>query len=395
MIQPASRADLPHSFVVFSLLWLAGIYLRLTVLVAPPLAPFITDELALNQTQLGALTTLPVLMLALGALPGSLVIARLGPTLTLVLSLVVVAIASASRGLAPPVWLLFFYTTLMGLAIAAMQPAFPVLVLRWSPGHVALGSAVYLNGMLMGEFVGGGLTLPVMMPLMDNDWRLALVFWSLPALPIAALVFMWGHLGIPRAKLAAEGPPHWIPPFNEPRIWHLGIVLGAASAGFFGTNAYLSTLLEEKGILDLLPLYLGVFNGTQVIGSLTMVVLARFLVGRRTPVIIMSWGILFGLVAVVLGNVYIGLAAVALLGICTCVQLILLVGLVPQIASIKNAAPLAAGMFTVGYLIAFVVPLLGGMAADILGSVQINFVPLVMLTVIAIFLSHRSTHIHQ
>jgi CP family cyanate transporter-like MFS transporter len=374
---------------------MAGVYLRLTVLVAPPLAPLISEELSLNQTQLGALTTLPVLMLALGALPGSLVISRLGPTLALVLSLVVVAIASTSRGMAPPVWLLFFQTMLMGLAIAVMQPAFPALVLRWCPGYVALGSAVYMNGMLVGEFVGGGLTLPLMMPLVDHDWRLALLYWSLPALPIAALVFMSGHLGVPRSKVVSEATVHWVPQFKHARIWHLGIVLGAASSGFFGTNAYLSTLLEAKGELALLPRFLLVFNGTQVIGSVAMVVLAKFLIGGRMPVIVMSWGILIGLLGVVLGNVEIALVAAVILGLCTCIQLILLVGLVPQITNVRDAAPLAAGMFAVGYLIAFIVPLLGGLAADSFANARVNFAPLLALTVIAILLSHRSPYIHN
>ena len=59
------------------LLWFAGLYLRLPILVIPALAPGIQSELSLGQTGVGALTTLPVLMLSLGALPGALIIARL------------------------------------------------------------------------------------------------------------------------------------------------------------------------------------------------------------------------------------------------------------------------------------------------------------------------------
>ena len=57
------------------LLWFAGLYLRLPILVVPALAPSIEADLALSQTALGALTTIPVLMLSLGALPGALLIA--------------------------------------------------------------------------------------------------------------------------------------------------------------------------------------------------------------------------------------------------------------------------------------------------------------------------------
>ncbi|TVP61346.1 MAG: MFS transporter, partial [Halomonadaceae bacterium] len=86
---------------LLALLWLAGLYLRVPVLVAPALAPFMAADLGLSQTVVGALTTLPVFMLAIGALPGSLLIARYGPRNTLVLALLLVAVASAARGLAP------------------------------------------------------------------------------------------------------------------------------------------------------------------------------------------------------------------------------------------------------------------------------------------------------
>ena len=83
------------------LLWLAGVYLRIPVLVAPPLAPFISDELSLSQALTGALTTLPILMLAVGSMPGSLAIARMGPRNTLALAMVIMVIGSAGRGLSP------------------------------------------------------------------------------------------------------------------------------------------------------------------------------------------------------------------------------------------------------------------------------------------------------
>jgi CP family cyanate transporter-like MFS transporter len=365
--------NLRQRLVVLALLWLAGLYLRLPVLIAPPLAPFIDADLGLNQTLIGALTTIPVLMLSLGALPGAVVIARFGPLAALAGSVVIVGVASMSRGLAPPVWLLFVNTTLLGLAIAVMQPALPALVLRWCPGFVALGSAVYMNGMLMSEFLAGGLTLPLLIPLIGEDWRLALVVCSLPAIPIAGLVYFSRFLGVPQASAKESGPRLWKPPLASARTWQLGIILGAASAGFFGSNAYFSSLLNARGELDQLATYLFVFNGTQVVGSVSMLVLAGVLVGRREPIIVMAWCVLLGLVGIVLGDGIVALVSLVVLGLATCTQLILIVALVPQIAGDRDAAPLAAGMFMVGYLLGFVVPLAGGLAA------------------IGIFLSHRTT----
>lgn len=379
--------------LVLIVLWLAGLYLRLTVLIAAPLAPLIDAELSLSQTELGALTTLPVLMLSLGALPGAIAIARIGPKLALVFAIVIIVLTSVARGLAPPIWILFFSTTLMGLAIAVMQPAFPALVLRWCPGFVALGSAVYMNGMLMGEFIGAGLTIPLIMPWLDNDWREILLFWSLPGLIIAMLVLGSRQLGIHQTAVTDERPPQWKPPLGKPRVWQLGIILGAASAGFFGTNAYLPSLLEYKGVLQELPDYLFIFNATQVVGSLAMVVLAQRLVGSPRGVIVIAWWVLIGLVGVVLCDGLLAIAAAIALGLATCIQLILMVALVPLVSSSRSAAPLAAGMFMIGYFLGFVVPLAGGLLADSLASPAMIFAPLILLAALAITIAHLSDNL--
>jgi len=367
--------------------------MRLPMLVMPALSPVIGSELSLNQTEIGALTTIPVLMLSLGALPGSLVIARLGPLMTLVLALLLVALASAARGLAPPLVFMFFFTVLVGLAIAVMQPAFPALVLHWCPGFVALGSAVYMNGMLMGEFIGAGLTLPIVMPWFEGDWRMTLGFWAIPALAAAALVYFGHRLGLPVVG-RSETRPGWQPRWKEPRVWHLGVVLGAASAGFFGANAYMHTLVANAGGTEQLWQVLMVFNGMQVVGSLTMVVLARLLMGKRLPVLVNAWSVFVSLVALSFSSGWLLMAFLAVLGLSTCMQLILLVGLVPQIAGRKEAAPLAAGMFAIGYLLGFVVPLFCGFLVDYTGNDDLTLVPLMALALAACLLAQGSKYIH-
>lgn len=370
----------PSGLGTLVLLWLVGLYLRLPVLVAPPLAPTIGAELDLNQSQVGALTTVPVLMLALGALPGSFAIARLGPAVAVAAALALLALASAGRALAPPVVVLFAFTVLMGFAIAIIQPALPVLVRRWCPQFMARASAVYMNGLLMGEFIGAGLTLPLVVPLLDGSWRGALVFWSLPALAVALAVH-WRSRSAAAAP-APEEAPGWNPPWGQARVWKLGILLGAASAGFFGTNAYMGSVLEARGHGGQLAAVLFYFNATQVAGSLLMLALAQVVVGRRWPVVAVAWMLPLALLGAILTTGPLFLVAVIVLGLCTCVQLILMVSLVPQIAGEREAGPLAAGMFAVGYLLGFVVPLAGGLLADTTGMASLALLPVGLLAVI-------------
>src|ERR1700704_1577049 len=92
------------------LLWLAGAALRMTVLAVPPLLPLIHADLALSETEIGTLAGLPAALFAAGGAPGSLVIARFGARRTLIAGLILTALASAARGAAANVAMLFAAT---------------------------------------------------------------------------------------------------------------------------------------------------------------------------------------------------------------------------------------------------------------------------------------------
>lgn len=353
----------PRLLTALALLWCAGVYLRLTVLVAPPLAPRIAADLGLGQAGVGALTTIPVLALALASVAAAFVISRLGARRALAFALIVVAAGSSARGLAAEPFALFAATAVMGLGVATMQPALPTLLTHWCPQRIALGTAVYMNGMLLGEIAGAGLTLPVIMPLVGDDWRLALAVWSAPAVLVALLLLA--------RRNGQGGEPSgggWMPRWRDPLVWRLGVLLGGTACLFFGTNAYLGSVLSARGEGDWLAAGLVMLNGSQVASSLLMLRVARHWVGRPAPLFVLSIAGGLGLAAFLLLPGWAGLAAAALVGFCAGVLLILLVALPPLYADDGGTAALSAGMFTVGYGITFVVPLAGGALADALGT---------------------------
>ena len=349
---------------VLALLWFAGLYMRLPILVAPPLSPAIADELALSQTHIGALTTLPVFMLALGALMGSLLIMRLGARNALILALAVVALGSAARGLAHAPTTLLGFSGLMGLGIAVMQPSLPALLPRWlTPPRIALGTACYMNGMLMGEFTGAGLTLPVIMPLTGESWRATLIVWSLPALVVALA------LTLPRRDYGEKtSSTQWLPDLHDPLMWKLGILLSGSASMFFGTNAYMASVLEQRGELARLDTTLFLFNLAQVGASLLMLVMARHWVARRSPIIASAAVSVASMLGFLLLDGWPGVAFAVAMSFFAGILLILIVALPPQVADSAHAGRLSAGNFTIGYTLAFFVPLLGGALADLTGN---------------------------
>jgi CP family cyanate transporter-like MFS transporter len=110
-------------WVAVSLLWLAGVGLRLTILAVPPVISLIQADLHLSGTQIGILSGLPIILFGIAALPGSLLVVRFGALATLVAGLLITGVASGLRGAALDVAVLYAATILMSGGIAIMIAA--------------------------------------------------------------------------------------------------------------------------------------------------------------------------------------------------------------------------------------------------------------------------------
>ncbi|HTU53549.1 MAG TPA: MFS transporter, partial [Acetobacteraceae bacterium] len=233
-----------RSWPRLAILWLLGIDLRLTILAVPPVLPLIHQQLHLDEKSVAALTGLPVLLFGLAAIPGSLLIARLGARRAAIAGIVIVAVGSALRGVGPSVAMLFAMTSVMGAGVAVMQPALPTLVGAWLPASVPLATALYANGLLIGEMLAASLTIPFVLPLLGGSWPASFVFWSVPVLASALLVlFATPHVKVRPGHVRAR----WWPDWRDLRTWQLGFVLGGVSALYFGCNAFLPGYLHAIG----------------------------------------------------------------------------------------------------------------------------------------------------
>ena len=75
---PTAGPTAPSLLTALALLWLAGAAMRIPLLAVPPVIPLIHDDLHMSETQVGLLIGMPLIMFALAAIPGSLLIARAG-----------------------------------------------------------------------------------------------------------------------------------------------------------------------------------------------------------------------------------------------------------------------------------------------------------------------------
>jgi MFS transporter, CP family, cyanate transporter len=376
-----------HRFLLpFVLLWLAGAGLRLTVLAVPPVVPLIHADLWLSETEVGILTGLPLLMFALAAVPGSLLIARLGAVAALAIGLLVEGAASALRGAAPNAAWLYAATIAMGAGIAIAQPAMPPIVRAWLPDRIGLGTAIYTNGFLMGATAAAALSLPFILPLVGGSWRLGFAVWAIPVILTAALVPALA----PRTAAATPTVAtitQWWPDWRSPLLWRLGLLFGSNTSIYFGTNAFLADYLNATGAAELIGPALSALNIGQLPVSFALLAAAGRLENRLWPYTMSGLGVLAGLAGVVFGTGAVILAGAALVGAAITLTFVLILVLPPVLSVPGDVHRVAAGMFVISYSTGVIVPTVSGLAWDLTGMPGTAFAPLavcaVMLAVLA------------
>jgi CP family cyanate transporter-like MFS transporter len=357
----------------------------MTVLAIPPVIPELHQAFTMSQAMVGALTSLPVLLFSFVAIPGSLLVARFGPARVLVAGIFVTAVAGAARALSPDIATLFMTTFAMGAGIAIMQPALPAVVRDWVPKRVALGTAIYSNGLLVGEALSASLTIPFVMPLVDGNWRASLAAWSLPVLVFGALVGIeaWRR----HAPQSNTVPREWWPDWKDPLTWRLGLLSGYASALYFGVNAFLPDFVVARGRPDLLNPALSALNWVQIPASVLMLLFAERLTQRRWPFLALGALSIVAMAGMIALPVEMVAWWAGVLGFCNAFMLILTLALPPLIAAPHDVHRLAAAMIAIGYASAFVVPIVGGAAWDLTGVPAAGFMPLAAFAALALVLA--------
>lgn len=350
------------SWLGLTLLWIAGVDVRLTLLAVPPVLPLIHRDLGLTETGTAVLTGLPVVLLAAGAVPGSLLIARLGARRTMIFGILLLAVASGLRGVWTSTAILYGMSFVMGVGMAITQPAIPSLISEWFPRRTGLATAAYVNGILVGETLASALTLPLVLPLAAGRWGVSFALWAVLVLS-TVLLMAWLT---PRFPNASGGPAlGWSPDWRRAETWQLGFLLGGVSAAYFGANTFIPDFLHAIGRSHLVGVCLTVLNASQLPASLAAGLVVSGAVVQRAPFFAIGAAILASLGIFLLQQDWALICAAGMLGVCFGFALVLSLSLPPNLSPRGEVHRLSAGMLAIGYVYSFVAPLLGGAAWDL------------------------------
>ena len=378
--------------------WLVGACLRITVLAVPPVVPLLHVDLHLTESGIGWLSSLPPMLFAIAAVPGALLIARFGLVPALLTGLLLCAAGSAARGaFASTAWL-FAATIAMGAGISIVQTVMPPLVRAWFPQRIGLATSVYTNGLLLGEIIPVGLTIPLVLPLVQQSWRMDFVVWSLPVLVTVLLVWLGTRerdaTQTPQARQAVP-QRRWWPNWRDPLIWRLGLILGSVNATYFVTNAFLPDLVTAAGRPDLVSSALTAINVGQLPASFLMLPLAERLVKR--PWSYAATGLLatVSVVAMLLTRGDWIVFSAGVLGFTGAVTLIMALALPSILSAADDVHRTTAGMFTISYSCAMVLSVIVGWLWDVTHRPIIGFAPIALCGLVIAALASTVRHVGQ
>jgi CP family cyanate transporter-like MFS transporter len=299
------------------------------------------------------------------------------------------------RALWPTALSLFAFTFLLSLGIAVSQTAIPILARRWFPTQIGLVAALFSDGLIIGEAVAAGVTIPVMLRFLGRDaWTASFVLWGVP---VAGLLVFWLWLAPPApartpakpsSRESSTAASSSASPVKRKRVnaLHLGILLGAGSLIYFGMNGWIASYNQAIHYANLTPLALLILNAAQLPVSLAITLFAQQLAGRRWPFIAAGATCSICIAGWVFAPPMLEPFWAALLGGSSALVFTLGIALPPLLASHEQVARLTGTTLSLTYSVAFVGPFIGGALWDLLHLPAAAFLPVGIASVTLIIL---------
>ncbi|MGY2316670.1 cyanate transporter [Pseudomonas sp. SDO5522_S412] len=375
---------------------LVALNLRPSMAAVGPLLSSIRADVALSFSTASLLTMLPVMAMGLAMFFGMAVAKRFGEHRSIVLSLVVIGLATVSRLFLDSAVELILSAIAAGVGIAMIQALMPALIKSRFSDNVSLFMGLYVTAIMGGAALAASFS--PFIQVQTGSWRIGLAIWAV--LAVLALVFWYAQRSVlPPLPQAGAGPQASF--FGNRRAWLLAIFFGLGTASYTCVLAWLAPYYVEQGWSEQnAGLLLGFLTAMEVVSGLITPAIANRRRDKRGLVAVLLVLIIAGFCGLILSPQYLSLLWPCLLGlgIGGLFPMSLILSL-DHLDNPRRAGGLTAFVQGIGYLIAGLSPLIAGMIRDQLGSFEwawwsLTAVVVVMLLIVLRFdPRHYARHI--
>ncbi|MGL5999843.1 MAG: cyanate transporter [Pseudomonas proteolytica] len=375
---------------------LVALNLRPSMAAVGPLLSSIRADVPLSFSTASLLTMLPVMAMGLAMFFGIGLGKRLGEHRSIVLSLVVIGLATLSRLFLDSAAGLILSAIAAGVGIALIQALMPALIKSHFRDNVSLFMGLYVTAIMGGAALAASFS--PFIQVQTGSWRIGLAIWAV--LAVLALLFWYAQrAALPPLPPAGAGPQESL--FGNRRAWLLAIFFGLGTASYTCVLAWLAPYYVEQGWSEQnAGLLLGFLTAMEVVSGLITPAIANRRQDKRGVVAVLLVLIIAGFCGLILSPQHLTLLWPCLLGlgIGGLFPMSLILSL-DHLDNPRRAGGLTAFVQGIGYLIAGVSPLIAGMIRDQLGSFEwawwaLTAVVVVMLLIVLRFdPRHYARHI--
>jgi CP family cyanate transporter-like MFS transporter len=375
---------------------LVALNLRPSMAAVGPLLSGIRGDIPLSFSLASLLTMLPVMAMGLAMFFGLSVRQRLGEQRTVVISLLIIGLATVLRLFVDSAVELILSAMLAGVGIALIQALMPALIKSRFSDNVAVCMGLYVTSIMGGAAIAASFAPLVMTR--TGSWRVGLAIWAVLAL-VALLFWTAGRQKAPTLETRAPRKASF---FANSRAWLLAIFFGLGTAAYTCVLAWLAPYYVEKGWSEQnAGLLLGFLTAMEVLSGLVTPALANRSRDRRLVLVVLLALIMAGFCGLILSPQHFSLLWPCLLGlgIGGLFPMSLIVSL-DHLDNPQRAGGLTAFVQGIGYLIAGLSPLMAGMVRDQLGSFEwawwclTGVMALMILMALRFNPRHYARHIH-
>ena len=375
---------------------LVALNLRPSMAAVGPLLSTIRGDVPLSFSSAALLTMLPVMAMGLAMFFGMGLGKRMGEHRSIVLSLLVIGLATLSRLFVDSASALIVSAITAGVGIAMIQALMPALIKTRFSANVSLFMGLYVTAIMGGAALAA--SFAPLVQVQTGSWRIGLAIWA--ALAVLALVFWYAQRSaMPPLPQAGAGAQESF--FGNRRAWLLAIFFGLGTAAYTCVLAWLAPYYVEQGWSEQQAgLLLGFLTAMEVVSGLITPAIANRRQDKRGVVAVLLVLIICGFCGLILSPQYLSLLWPCLLGlgIGGLFPMSLILSL-DHLDNPRRAGGLTAFVQGIGYLIAGLSPLIAGMIRDQLGSFEwawwsLTAVIAVMLLIVTRFNpKHYARHI--
>lgn len=363
---------------------LLGLNLRPVLAAVGPLLDSIQLDTHLGHVGASLLTSLPIVIMGLGALAATFLRGWLGERRGILLGTLLIALACLARGLLPSATPLLVSALLAGAGIAFVQALLPGLIkARFS--HDAGRLIGFYSCAIMGGAAFGAALTPWLAQWLG--WAWALAAWAVPAIA-ACLVWMRAAPADEPAIAHTAAP---LNPWRSPRAWLLMAFFGVGTAGYTLVLAWLPPYYTSLGwSAESSGLLLAALTLCEVAAGLLASSLLACCPDRRLLLAFVLTCLLLGLIALVVAPLALVAVICVLIGIGIGALFPLsLVVAQDHLDDPRQTGDLLAFVQGGGYLIAATSPLLAGLLRQYTNDLRLSWLMMAAATLLLMIMAAR------